>query len=163
MDKNTILALTSVPDYIQQIRKQGKRIVVAGGCFDILHNGHLRFLRNAKAEGDILMVLLESDAAIAQSKGKGRPVNSQQERAEMLSAFRDVDAVVLLPAFASDTDYDNVINTIKPAIIATTKGDPWRIHKERQAKFVGAQVVDVIELIQNKSTTAIATLLAKEL
>ena len=163
MDKNTILALTSVPDYIQQIRKQGKRIVVAGGCFDILHNGHLRFLRNAKAEGDILMVLLESDAAITQSKGKGRPVNSQQERAEMLSAFRDVDAVVLLPAFASDTDYDNVINTIKPAIIATTKGDPWRIHKERQAKFVGAQVVDVIELIQNKSTTAIATLLAKEL
>ncbi len=140
-----------------------KKVVVVGGCFDILHNGHLRFLEKARGAGDVLMVLLESDESVRQMKGANRPINPQKDRAEMLASLRVVDFVVLLNHFKTDKEYDNVINTTKPAIIATTKGDPARRHKERQARLVGAKLKDVVDQIENKSTTRIAALLAKEL
>lgn len=159
---NNILTLENVKEVSENLRKDGKKIVLAGGCFDVLHNGHVRFLRNAKQLGDALMVLLESDESISKSKGPGRPINPQMDRAEIVSELRDVDYVVLLPSIMTNEKYDNVINTIKPAIIATTKGDPWRTHKERQATLVGGKVIDVITPVKNKSTTRVAALLAKE-
>lgn len=136
-----------------KLKKQKKSIVVAGGCFDILHVGHVRFLQNAKKQGDVLFVLLESDENVRKLKGENRPINSQIDRAEILSNLKSVDYVVLLNNMKSDNDYDKLIACLKPDILATTKNDPGQIHKERQAKLTGADVKEVVKRFENKSTT----------
>ncbi len=130
-----------------------KKIVLTGGCFDLLHRGHLLFLEKAKLEGDYLIVLLESDNSIKIRKGQTRPIETQKKRAENLLKQSSVDLIILLPERVSDSDYDNLVSEIKPAIIATTKKDPSRFHKERQAQLVGAKVIDVIERLPQYSTT----------
>lgn len=101
-------------------KSQG-RIVLTGGCFDILHIGHVRFLSEAKRMGDYLVVLLESDRKVKKLKGKNRPVFIQKERAEMLAALGSVDLIVLLPMMGNDSDYMNLLMKIKPDIIADRK------------------------------------------
>src|SRR4030066_2117530 len=104
-------------------RKSEGRIVLIGGCFDILHIGHVRFLSEAKGMGDYLVVLLESDEKVKELKGKNRPVFIQKERAEVLSALGSVDLIVLLPMMENDSDYLNLVMKIKPDIIAVTEED----------------------------------------
>ncbi len=145
----------------QKLRAEQKSIVLVGGCFDVLHIGHLEFLKGAKKLGDVLLVLLESDETIQKLKGSKRPINTQEDRAKMLEALEMVDFIVPLPPF-SNKDYDSLTNSIKPAIIATTKGDTARHHKERQAREIGAEVVDVVEPVSNKSTTRVIKLLSEE-
>jgi len=142
-----------------KLRKQGRKLVLAGGCFDILHVGHIRFLHEAKAHGDSLFILLEHDASIKKRKGVNRPLNKQKDRAEMLASLLVIDGIILLPPVTKDNFYDGLVNQLKPAIIATTAGDTSRAHKERQAKEVGAKVVDVIKPIMNQSTTKLFTIL----
>lgn len=132
-----------------------KKIVLVGGCFDILHIGHIRFLKEAKKLGDTLIVLLESDQNIKKMKGGGRPVNSQKFRAEILEALRDVDSVILLPEIMTDKDYDDLVKKIKPDFIAVTKGDQGLQNKKRSAETVGAKVVEVIDLMVDYSTNKI--------
>lgn len=146
----------------EKLRHQGKSIVLAGGCFDILHLGHINFIKKAKEQGDVLILLLESDQSIREKKGEERPINNQQVRAQILAAIIYVDYVVLLPKL-ENKDYDAIISSISPAIIATTEGDLQRVHKERQGKIIGAKVVDVIPAITDASTTKIANILSKEL
>lgn len=148
---------------VKQFRNQGKKIVLAGGCFDIIHVGHIRFLEKAKEQGDVLFLFLESDEAIKKYKGVTRPVNTQSDRATVLSALTSVDYIIPLSGILSDEEYDRLILAIKPAIIATTKADPYRLHKERQAELSDAKVMDVTDFLQNQSTTHIAKLLQKEL
>src|SRR3989344_3259410 len=105
----------------KKLRDKEKSIVLVGGCFDILHLGHIKFLESAKKLGDILFVLLESDESVLGLKGKDRPINNQIERAQVLSSLSIVDYVVLLPLMKTDRDYDKLITYIKPAFIATTK------------------------------------------
>lgn len=136
-----------------------KKRVLVGGCFDILHIGHLTFLQAAKQHGDTLIVLLESDQTIAETKGPNRPINTQEDRAKILSALAIVDTVIMLKPQMTNYDYDDLIMTLKPAIIATTSGDRNRHHKERQAKLVAAHVIDVTEQISDKSTTKLIALL----
>jgi rfaE bifunctional protein nucleotidyltransferase chain/domain len=136
------------------LREENKTIVLVGGCFDILHIGHVQFLQKAKEQGNVLIVLLESDENIRRLKGESRPFNTQIDRATILAAFSVVDYVVLLPALSTHTAYDELILQMKPDIIATTKGDAGRQHKERQGSLIGAQVVDVIERIDNRSTSS---------
>lgn len=128
------------------------KTILVGGCFDILHVAHIRFLKEAKSLGDKLIVLLESDKRITQKKGKGRPINSQKIRAEMLEGLSSVDEVILLPADMDSKKYDFIVKKIKPDIIATTKGDPNIEFKKRAAKLVGAQVIGVIPLVKGYST-----------
>lgn len=142
--------------------KNKKTIVVAGGCFDLLHIGHITLLENAKKEGDLLVVLLESDDTIRKTKGIDRPIHNQKERAQLLSSLRPVDVVILLPDEMTNNDYDNLLAAIKPTIIATTKDDPHIIHKERQAKKIGAQVVAVNTYIPSVSTTKLLKILSCE-
>lgn len=130
-----------------------KKIALAGGCFDILHEGHISFLHASKKEGDILFVLLESDERIRLLKGKSRPINSQKHRADILASLKAVDYIVLLPDHMENATYDKVISGIKPAIITTTKGDPHFTHKKRQAAKVGGKVKEVIERMPEHSTT----------
>lgn len=143
--------------------RYGKKIVLAGGCFDILHYGHVVFLEKAKAAGDILVVLLESDTAIADMKGSMRPIHSQNERGLILAALRSVDLVINLPHPCSNFDYDNFTTLIKPDIIATTKNDPNIIHKKRQAQMVGAKIVEVTKKIRDHSSSKIAEIISADL
>lgn len=80
---------------VAAIRKQGARVVLANGCFDVLHVGHVRYLKGAKAEGDLLVVGINSDKQVAALKGSGRPIIGEQERAEIIAALEPVDLVTI--------------------------------------------------------------------
>lgn len=159
---NTILSVEEAIAVSKTFRDQHKKIVLVGGCFDILHIGHILFLTKAKEQADIVMVLLEHDQSIRKQKGDGRPINTQIDRAQMLAALKVVDVVVCLPVMTSNTSYDDLIFSLKPAIIATTKRDDARVHKERQAKALGIPLIDVVERVRNQSTSRVSALLEKE-
>lgn len=144
-----------------QLKNKRKSIVLVGGCFDILHVGHVRFLQSARKQGDVLFVLLESDENVRKLKGKNRPINSQIDRAEILSSLKPVDYVVLLNNMKSDKDYDKLIACLKPDILATTENDPDKKHKQRQADIMGASVKEVIKRFEDKSTTILQETILK--
>ena len=141
--------------------KSKGRIVLTGGCFDILHIGHVRFLSEAKGTGDYLVVLLESDKNVKELKGKNRPVFTQEERAEMLSSLWSIDLIVLLPMMKNDSDYLNLVTKIKPDVIAVTENDPHIEKKRRQAEEVGA-MLKIISLTKTFSTSKLAKILGLE-
>ena len=145
------------------LQKQNKRIVLVGGCFDILHIGHISLLESAKKLGDILVVFLESDETIKFQKGANRPLHTQLQRATVLKAMRDVDYIVLLKPHMTNEHYDKLTNALKPAIIATTENDPGIVHKQRQANQIGANIVFATKPIQDVSTSKIVTALHNEL
>lgn len=147
-----IISSKEISSILKQINTSGQKIVLAGGCFDILHIGHIRFLQKAKALGGVLIILLENDQKIKIIKGNGRPINSQKVRAEVLSSLQDVDFVVLLPENMENQGYDVIVEQIKPDFIATTKGDPNITFKERTAKLVKAKVKYVTAIIKDYST-----------
>lgn len=158
-----ILTIEKAVELAKKLRGQRKRIVLVGGCFDILHIGHVVFLEEAKKQGDCLLILLESDESVTKKKGVNRPLQSQEDRAKILSSLSSVDHVVMLPPLKTDGDYDNLVTSIKPAIIASTSMDPQRIHKKRQAKRIHARLVDVVDRIQNVSSSRLAKLLSGKL
>ena len=132
-----------------------------GGCFDILHIGHVRFLSEAKRMGDYLVVLLEGDQKLKKLKGGKRPIFIQKERAEMLSALGSVDLIVLLRTMETDRSYLNLIKRIKPAVIAVTENDPLIEKKRRQSEEVGSEL-RIIPLTKTVSTSKLATILGVE-
>lgn len=135
-----------------------KQIVLTGGCFDILHIGHIKFLKKAKRFGDFLVILLESDENIKKLKGKGRPFHNLSERKETLEALRFVDKVIVLPKKVTDKTYDDLIKKIKPNAIAVTQDDPLISKKLSQAKSVGAEL-KIVKKFKSHSTTSIKNLL----
>ncbi len=140
---------------IQKVKKSGKELVLFGCCFDVLHPCHVIFLEQAKAVGDILIVLLESDQKIKQLKGVNRPLHIQVERAKVLSALNSVDFIVTIPFMEEDKEYDEIIIKIKPDIIAVTQGYENIEHHKRSAKLVGAKLKFVTKIIGNYSTSRI--------
>lgn len=157
-----ILNINEAIEKSEELQKKGFKIVLAGGCFDILHTGHITFLKNAKNQGDFLFVLLESDETIKKLKGGNRPINIQKDRATILAALKMIDFVVLLPELKSDNEYDDLIIRLEPNIIAVTKGDPNRFHKERQAKLTNAKLIEVVEKISDQSTTRLAEVISED-
>ena len=133
-------------------RTLGRRIVFTNGVFDILHPGHVRYLTEARAQGDVLLVGLNSDASVRRlEKGPDRPLNPEQERAEVLSALRAVDAVVI---FDEDTPHE-IVFALQPDVLV--KGADWAADA-----IVGRDVVEArggrvvrIELAPGYSTSAI--------
>jgi D-glycero-beta-D-manno-heptose 1-phosphate adenylyltransferase len=97
-----------------RLRADGRRLVLANGCFDLLHVGHVRYLTAARALGDVLFVGINSDAAVARLKGPGRPLMPAAERAEILTGLRAVDHVVV---FDEDTA-DRLVSLVRPAVHA---------------------------------------------
>lgn len=156
-----IIDVNKSQDLSKRLREEGKKIVVLGGCFDILHVGHIKFLENAKKQGDILFLLLESDATVKRLKGENRPINIQKDRAVILSALSSVDFVVTLPEIKNSLEYDALIEKLNPNIIAVTRKDPQAIHNLRQAKKINAKVVYVIDRIRNRSTSNLAKIIQK--
>lgn len=144
-------------DSIEQELKQYKEsIILVGGCFDVIHPGHIEFLSAAKKLSGIVTVLLESDATVARLKGNDRPIHTQMERAYVLSHITAVDTVILLPPLHSDSEYEKIITTIHPSVIAITADDPLIHIKESHAKKIGVKVVPVIDRKNEHATSKIA-------
>jgi rfaE bifunctional protein nucleotidyltransferase chain/domain len=95
--ESKIIARTALADLGGQLRAQGKRIVFANGCFDILHVGHVRYLAGARAEGDVLVAGVNADSGVTGLKGPGRPVLNETVRSLLVAALREVDYVVIFP------------------------------------------------------------------
>ncbi len=137
------------------------KTVLVGGCFDLIHIGHIYFLEEAKKLGDKLVVLLESDETIKRLKGDHRPVHTQEQRKKMLLAIRYVDEVMCISPLNTDKEYYDVIQKLHPDTIAVTEGDPILSIKQKQAKLIGATAV-IIPRIPNISTTSLAKALEVE-
>jgi len=131
-----------------------KKTVLVGGCFDILHYGHIYFLKEARKLGDYLIVILESDARIKKLKGQKRPIHNQKQRKEILESLKFVDEVLISKDIMTDQDYENLVKKINPQIIAITKGNKTKTH----AELVSAKVVE-IKKIEGFSTTKILSIL----
>ena len=131
--------------------RAGKRVVFTNGCFDILHAGHVALLRAARAEGDALVVGLNSDDSVTRLKGKSRPVNPAADRAQVLAALRDVDAVVL---FSEDTP-KALVEALTPDVLV--KGGDYSAETVVGADWVvshGGRVC-IVPLLAGRATTAI--------
>jgi len=148
-------------DQITQI-PSNRKLVLAGGVFDLLHYGHIKFLKEAKNCGDILIIALESDANVQRRKGKDRPIHNQQIRAEILSELACVDHVLILPIMENDQDYFELVKTIKPAVVAITLNDPQQDNKRKQIESVGGKLKVVTDKINTPSTSKLAQILKVE-
>lgn len=138
-----------------------RKVVLVGGCFDILHYGHIYFLKEAKKLGNYLIVTLESDANTRKLKGPTRPIHNQKQRREILESLNFIDQVIELPDVMKDEDYSKLVNTISPNILAVTEGDPMIDKKTEQAKRIGAKVIEIAKA-KVPSTTQIAKLIGLE-
>ena len=105
--------------FAETARREGRRVVFTNGVFDILHPGHVRYLQQARALGDLLIIGLNSDASVRRNKGPERPINNEAERAEILEALECVDAVTV---FDEQTPAE-IIRAIQPDILV--KGADW--------------------------------------
>ena len=134
---------------IDTIHHAGKTVVTTNGCFDILHVGHVRYLEKTKTFGDFLIVLLNSDKSVKSIKGPSRPINNELDRAEILSALRCVDYVVLF-----DEDSPRILlDEMKPDVY--TKGADYTMETLPEADIMKKNGIKVefIEFIEGKSTT----------
>lgn len=131
-----------------------RKIVLVGGCFDILHFGHVEFLKKAKSFGDYLIVLLESDENIKKLKGKGRPVFSLRERITVLKSIKYVDKIIIVAKNPTHGTYLKLIKRIKPNVVAITEGDLLKEIKLKQSKLIGAKL-KVIKKYKNLSSTQV--------
>jgi len=131
-----------------------KKTVLVGGCFDILHYGHLSFLKKASKKGDFLIVALESDEFIQKSKNRSS-FHNQKQRAEILVSLKMVDMVILLPYFVSGEEYFDLVKKIRPKIIAVTKNDPMAKNKQMQIDQIGGRLKVVMENLNKFSSKKI--------
>jgi len=135
-------------------------LVVATGVFDLLHVGHLRFLKAARALGDILVVGVESDERVRRWKGPNRPILSADDRMELLAALRCVDHVFLITGERTDPAfYGDLLRILHPRWLAMTEDDPYRAEKEAQMRRIGGEARVVIPRLENRSTTRLVRLL----
>ena len=111
---NKILSREELRERVAEWRRAGERVTLANGNFDLLHVGHVRYLRGAKALGGKLVVAINSDESVRALKGEGRPVMPAEERAEIVAALADVDAVVIFP----ELDVRAIIGEIRPDVQA---------------------------------------------
>lgn len=136
---------------ITDLKSQNKKIVMTNGCFDILHAGHVRYLKESKKFGDILIVGLNSDSSVKALKGDNRPINNEEDRIEVLSALEAVDYVVLF----NEISPVKLLDEIKPDVY--TKGADYTIETLPEAKTVlgNGGKIEFIKLVEGKSTTKI--------
>ena len=142
----TLLNRNELKEEREKLRAEGKRLVFTNGCFDILHVGHVRYLRSARELGDVLLVALNTDQSISRIK-PGRPVVSEGQRAEMVASLEMVDYVTL---FNEDTPYE-LIKLLGPDVLV--KGGDWK-----REEIVGSDIVPEtysLPYIKGVSTTEI--------
>lgn len=138
---------------------------VVTGAFDVLHVGHVRFLRSVREKGFPLVVGVEDDVRVRAWKGGGRPVNPEDDRAEMLAALRCVDGVMIISGPPETTGWDAyaaLLAPLRPAALAYTEGDPYAASKQRGAAALGARAWE-LPLTAGRSTSAVLGRLAGSL
>ena len=145
IDRKEIRAL------VDKIHSEGKTVVATNGCFDILHVGHVRYLEKTKSFADVSIILLNSDKSVKSIKGPFRPINNENDRAEILSALRCVDYVVL---FDEDSP-KNLLDEMKPDVY--TKGADYTMETLPEADIMRKNNTRVgfIDFVKGKSTTGI--------
>jgi len=158
MSKEKIKKLSELEQIVLAIRKDSKRrktIVLANGCFDILHVGHVRYLEGAKHEGDVLIVALNSDSSSRALKGEGRPTTTLSERMEIIAAFECVDYVTCF----EETNVVGVLLSLKPDVHA--KGTDYTVDTvpERETvKQYGGRIAIVGDEKNHSSTDILNTM-----
>jgi len=133
------------------LRQEGKRVVFTNGCFDILHRGHIEYLKRARVFGDVLIVAVNSDLSVRRLKGEQRPIIPEEDRAEIVAALGVVDYVTI---FDEETPYELILDLVPDVLV---KGADWKVEE-----VVGRDVVEAagghvatVEYIPNRSTTGI--------
>lgn len=146
-----VLRRENVAKFVENLHTIGKTVVVTNGCFDILHVGHVRYLQKTKTFADYLIVLLNSDKSVRAIKGESRPINNENDRAEILCALSCVDYVVLF----DETSPRNLLDEIKPDVY--TKGADYTMETLPEADIMrkNGTRVEFIEFVEGKSTTGI--------
>ncbi|CDM66361.1 D-glycero-beta-D-manno-heptose 1-phosphate adenylyltransferase [Pyrinomonas methylaliphatogenes] len=135
----------------EQLRAEGKRLVFTNGCFDLLHLGHVRYLQQARALGDALLVAINSDRAVRALKGPHRPLMNERERAEMLAALSAVDYVTIF----DDLSPRALIAELLPDVLV--KGGDYaldEIHGREEVEAAGGRVL-ALPFVEGYSTTAL--------
>lgn len=125
-----IYSLGELTKIIERHKQAGDRVVLANGCFDLIHVGHIRYLKESKQKGDILVVALNSDASAHRLKGKGRPLLSEDERSEIVASFYFVDYVILF----DEDKVERVLMALKPHVHA--KGSDYTVDTVPERKTV---------------------------
>lgn len=126
-----VLTLSEAETFVEERRRSGDRIVFTNGVFDLLHPGHVRYLQQARQEGDVLLVGVNSDRSVRANKGPGRPITPEAERAEIVAALAAVDAAVI---FDEETPHV-IISRLQPDVLV--KGADWPADQ-----IVGRDVVE---------------------
>jgi rfaE bifunctional protein nucleotidyltransferase chain/domain len=149
--KDKIVSRTKLRAIVRKLQRAGRRVVFTNGCFDILHVGHVRYLSEARALGDILVIGMNSDRSVRRLKGAGRPLVGERERAEVLAALEMVGYVTV---FGEDTPAE-LIAELRPDILV--KGGDYRAEE-----VVGKEIVEasggrvaIIPLVRGQSTTGL--------
>ena len=139
----------NIVNFCETLRKLNKKIVFTNGCFDILHAGHVRYLSAAKEFGDILIVGLNNDSSVKMLKGENRPINPENDRAEVLLGLKAVDHVVLF----GEKTAESLISEVKPDIYV--KGGDYTLETLPEAKIVQSYGgrVEFIPMVEGRSTT----------
>ncbi len=137
-------------DALAKVRT-GKKVVFTNGCFDILHIGHVKYLQEAKACGDLLVVALNTDASVKRLKGPSRPIQDENSRAEIMAALRAVDFVTLF----DEPTPEEAIKAIRPDVLV--KGGDWKVEQIAGGAFVQSYGGEVrsLQFVQGHSTTSI--------
>jgi len=153
-----IVTLEDLVTRLVGVRKSGQKIVFTNGCFDIMHVGHVRYLAEARSQGDMLIVGLNSDGSVRAIKGDKRPIVGQDHRAEVLASLACVDGVVLF----EEPDPLRLIQTIKPDVLV--KGEDWAadaIIGAAEVKSRGGKIVRISFVGQASTTGIIQTILQR--
>ena len=144
-----IVSLEEICSLREQLASQGRKVVFTNGCFDLLHIGHVRYLKEAKKQGDLLIVGLNDDESTRHIKGPGRPFIAQRDRAEILAALEFVDYVIIF----SERTAERLVRALKPDTYV--KGGNYRVEELPEAKVVaeyGGQV-HLTPVTAGRSTT----------
>lgn len=149
--KNKIFALDELKEIIRRKQEEGLKIVFTNGCFDLLHVGHARYLKEAKDKGDILVVGVNSDISVKKLKGNQRPIISQEERAELLSYLEMVDYIVIF----DESTAEKLVSVLQPDIYV--KGGDYKLEEIPEARLVkeNGGKVELVSLVEGISTTEI--------
>ena len=152
-----IIKKEEAKEIIDKLKKQNKKTVFTNGCFDILHVGHVRYLRESSKYGDILIVGLNSDISVKKIKGDSRPIKNENDRAEILAELECVDFVVIF----NEESPSKLIDELKPDIY--TKGADYSLETlpERDVVLKNNIEVKFIKFVEGKSTTNIIKTIQK--
>ena len=152
----SIIENSQIESVLSELKKEGKKLVFTNGCFDLLHVGHARYLEKSKALGDLLIVGLNSDSSVKELKGESRPINNENDRAELLASLKFVDYVVIF----NELTAVEILKKVKPDIY--TKGGDYNESEIQNwpeypvAKEIGAQII-LIDFVKGKSSTNLIT------